>query len=747
MNNDTKSLDKESVSPDNNVGIKLLPKLKAGIKLLLLFYGFYLRQKHQAMPYIKRAARLMFFGAFLATQIILTWHGVHHKLADSYNGLLTTLVTTIGTMVAIFFSLVLIPLNQISSKYSPRFLTYLKRDQFFIGVLTYSVASLLYCTIFTLKGANGYIAEAVSLQFGLVVLFLAASWFHVIYIANPLNGILTPFRLEVTKRVRKAIPKYEKRRLKSLMSLSPNTVEVAQQTSKFQVDKAITDYIQRELTPVRQIALKAIKELEVEQATYAIGTLTAIVIDYLKARNQYSFDDDPILYTTYTEFKLLSEAANDTELKLQLHQFMVECWQSIGITAAKVNIKGLPQIQNNLNSLVVYPIKALVEICALNFAEVDSYAPTKACEALGDIGVTLMSEGYEQQAAHAVEELARISLVAEKSGINLYAGTANRAIMQIYGAGLGCRNKATPDPQAYSFTLISNSISKLLDSFLVKKRNVTDNMLLSPLIGNLLDIFNGINIARVDEAGIFSTGLTVESIIANLHCVDDDISKLEKAINSLLANNDDYFASQAIENIYRLSLTLLSYLQPAMAPDHILYMPEQTLMRNNESVSQAISALNKCFRVLSNTAVSRSKSFIHDDDLSILLSLYLIILFERKRSKTEAIETAFKNLHQTMVNCLVTYSGKTDSKPNDTFYKYFRLLKQILYQNKYYKLERDFDVPEYQYNNSGFVYALVTESPYPQPVIGRSWIIKRPLLQRNAYYYNEVEKLFGIRDE
>ena len=59
-------------------------------------------------------------------------------------------------------------------------------------------------------------------------------WIHVIRISNPLNGILNPFRVEVTRRVRKAIPKQQKHKFKFFKELSPGTTSVAETTSLFQ---------------------------------------------------------------------------------------------------------------------------------------------------------------------------------------------------------------------------------------------------------------------------------------------------------------------------------------------------------------------------------------------------------------------------------------------------------------------------------------------------------------------------------
>lgn len=69
--------------------------------------------------HIARELGLLLIGIFFEVEFILTYYGLSDRLSTNGDSkdVFTTLVATIGTMVAIFFSLLLIPLNQVSSKY------------------------------------------------------------------------------------------------------------------------------------------------------------------------------------------------------------------------------------------------------------------------------------------------------------------------------------------------------------------------------------------------------------------------------------------------------------------------------------------------------------------------------------------------------------------------------------------------------------------------------------------------------
>ena len=104
-----------------------------------------------------------------------------------------------------------------------------------------------------------------------------------------------------------------------------------------QVDEYITEHIKNSLLPIREIALKSIRDLDLEQSKNAIQTMMSIVVIYLKLRNKYTATEDPVLYFLYTEFKMLSATGNN-ELKLRLHPFIVECFGDLfGIARIGVN--------------------------------------------------------------------------------------------------------------------------------------------------------------------------------------------------------------------------------------------------------------------------------------------------------------------------------------------------------------------------------------------------------------------------
>jgi len=689
--------------------------------------------------------RWVIAGFFLMFAIIifsLTKIGLETDLSDKYQELFNVLTSTVGIIIAIFFSLILLPLNQIAAKYSPKFLKYLKKDLFFISVFLFSVFILIYDVIFLFLGSTQLIAISAIILFISLIGLLGLSVLHVIKLSNAYNSILLPSHKEIVKNFRKMIPRYHKACERMTKKAFRGHDELSEKIDicMFKVDDRITNYIQESLLPIREVAIKSIKELDLEQAKNAIQTMMSVVVNYLYTRKQYHSDDDPLLYFLYTEYKLIAQASSN-ELKIRLHPFIVDCWRIIGMQTAVVNVKGMKRLQENLNFLVNYPVQGLKDLCVLNLLEVDSYAPGKACEALADIGVQLMKEGYDHQAASIIEELEKISLVAEANDIKNVSGSANSAIIRIYAAGVSFRHLGGKDDLNYPYRQINKSIDNLLEAFLIKKRNTFDNIILSPFIGWIMDPFKGLNLSRISECGLFSPKLDKFAIEMNLETIKANIKSLERSLQLLAPHKDWYFSGQVIENLYRILLNLLSYINKDMAKDHILFYKEHPFI-DKDLIEQCSNVITEGLAVFYRLAKSRADKYLFEKDhLHILFSFYFILFYEYKMRPNESLKDLFEKAHNGLCGLLEEYKALPESDSNDDLYKYYRLLVTVLKENGFESLVSDFDIPKFEYRLRGIISS--HESQFPKTMFDRQWIIKRPTLA-NTYYYNQVEETLKI---
>lgn len=715
-------------------------------KLFNKYERFLWRFQYQALPFVTKVATMVLIGTFLGAVLSLTAKGMGEHFSSEYNELFSVVLGTTGTVVAIFFTLVLIPLEQISKRYSPRFLYYLRNDHVFVASFLYCLVSIAYNAIFLLVGASKYIAMASVLQIIFLFIVLYWLWRWSIRLSNPLYSVLLPEQNRISKAIKKEITRTTKRQIRNIKALPGEARNLNDRIGYFKVDDSVVDYVKSNLLPIREVAMKAIKNGELEQAKNAIGSITAIMLNYLARRKEYYNDDDPLMYFIYQELTLMADSSATKELKIQLHPFIANCWRDIALKASVVNIKRVPRMNNNVNSLVHYPVAGLKHLYAINLPESDATTPGDVCRALGDVGVTLMKEGYDHQAASIIQDLEKMSIVADAANIGVFSGSANYALMRIYIAGLAWRNNSPRDGHNYVFGLIDTSIRNLVDKLLQKKRNTFGEMVVGSFIGWILDPFKGINLARTSEYALFSEGLNYDSLELNIEAVSNNIDYLEIAINHLQNQNDYYFSGQAYENLYQTMFVLLSYINNNMAEDHIFYFKDEP-KKNEELIVKAGNLFYKCIDLLISKAKTESSShgMPGRDYLDILTSIYLVVVFENKKRRNDSLNEIFLTLHGKMKDLLDGHISIDPMNSNSKLTKHFRLLRAILWSNHYYKRASEFNVPEYQFSHRGE--SFMFESEYPEAMIGRNWSVTRPTFQKNGYYYNELEKALGLRED
>lgn len=698
--------------------------------------------KYRATPKILWLLKILIVGSFIGGACVLTIKGFEQPLSDSYKELFSVILGTTGTIVAIFFSLVLIPLNPIASRYSPRFLEHLKNDHVFIATFIYSFVSVGYNALLLVCGGNQLLALCSVAQLLFLFIILYWLWRRAIFLTNPMNSVLLPEQMKTVRTMKREIRKTTNRSIRSIRAISGAARTESQRLGYAKVDDSVIEYLKTQLLPFREIAMKAIKNGELEQSKNAIGSMTAIVLNYLIARKNYYNDDDPLMYFIYTEFKLLVESSDTKELKIRLHPFIVDAWRNIGVKAAATNIKGLPRWNNNINSLVTYPIKGLQQLFATNLQEGDATTPGDVCRALGDIGAVLMQNGYDHQAADSINELAAMSKLADVTGVGVFSGSANYALMRTYINGLGYRNEASRDITDYSFSQIHSSISELLAVLLTRQRSTFDQMVLGPFIGWLTDPINGINLARATEYALFSDDLNEESVILNMKSVENNINHVVKAIGLLEQQDDSFFIGQAYENLYQIMMVLLSYLSDDIANDHVMYYNQEPV-KTPELLQEAQRLLEKCIDVMiakakANAPASHMPNRGYND---ILTTMYLIILYEAKKNSRTELNPLFLSFHSKMKTLLDDHTSNGTTNSNSELTKHFRLVRAVLKHNRYYRRASELNVPDYQYGGGdSFMY----DSELPQPMIGRVWSPTRLTFQKNGHYISAVEDVLGI---
>lgn len=677
--------------------------------------------------------------------IVLTYKGVEQGLNYVHNDLLITLASILGTILAIFFTLVILPVQQISNRYSYKFLTYVLSDRKFKTSFLLFAVILFYYLVFIYYGSSKLI---VLLSFLFFVLSLVNLWDliqHIIKISNPMFSILLPAHDKINKETSNALTRFYDDCVKNYDQFTKGQTEITgSQLCKTKVDDKIINYIKRHLIPIREIAAKSIRDIDLETAENSLRVMTSVIIHYFKERIEYQDDQDPLMMFIYEEFKILS-GMGSKETNLRFHPTIIECWVQIGVQVSKTKLnRGI--IPQHLNSLVMWSIKSLKDLCINNFSDDDSYAPSKACNAMGDIGVQLMLEGYDQQASLIIDELATLSIKAIRANLSHIVNSANYAIMRIYLVGVMNRNKGNYDKYNHPYKEINEKIENVILAGLTKEKlSVLDNQIFAPFFGYWIDIFNGANFARISESALFTEGLNEYSLEMNIESIKENINTLDMILNKLKKHEDSYFSGQALDILEMIIFRLLAFINRPMAKDHILYYRKQKpkILTNQKIQDEALKVTIQGIDNLIGYARKRFDKHIYENyHLDVLFSVFFIVLYENKISKRTVLDSLFNDFRDKLMKLLEDYKKIEGTTSNDNLYKYYRLLKKVLLENNFKDISNKIVIPKYQHRD--ILYA-PPDNEFPVSVLlGKRWILKRPIFQVNTFYFTKVEKRLKI---
>ena len=222
----------------------------------------------------------------------------------------------------------------------------------------------------------------------------------------------------------------------------------------------------------------------------------------------------------------------------------------------------------------------------------------------------------------------------------------------------------------------------------------------------------------------------------NISDISNIISHLEYTINRLEELDDSYFIEQAYENVYRIYLILASSLNETMAASHILSYQNQPNL-NEELVEEIDAAIMRIAKYLSSK-VSQRSGIRRFNVLGILTSVYLIAFYEASVSEDENVKLVFNKIHSQLVETLASHTENGTTNANTDFCKHVRIIKDALKSKKYYKKAKELNVPDFDFSSLGEM--MLFESEYPKDFLSGRWGVTRPLVQKNGYYFNDVDE-------
>lgn len=642
-----------------------------------------------------RAATNLFFCLLVSIVSLLFWYCViPHDLCANFkeNPCIDIIKDTklamagiVGTVLAIIFSMILLVIERISSKYSTKFLTHILRNPILIITIVYS-SILVIAYIFPIQDDDhrSYLCMMLA-AFTLFFTLFIVSLKETIRLMNPMYSILGP-EVEQTKKW-----------IKKVLALTESAQSSANPNGRpYVVPNEIEQNIEERLLPIRDIIIRSIADNNLEEATGSICAFTLIILYYLDSRRNFYADSDKLLFFVYSEFQNISSSALKTGyLHYRLHPLLICELSKIAKKALSVKVNYWEQTSSN--NLLAFPIQGIEILCLQNLSYSNSSAPSIACVELENLALLSINKGYVQETLSILEKLSKISLTTLKLSINWYflSHSANTSIMKTTIHMAKKRLKLTSKQNSdYIMKMAVESVIVKITDRILEKEDINQSLFnpLNPIMCELYEFRmnnNQFNLAILTENLLYA---------ANDPClINDGLSIIQYDIYSRIfypyANKlDDEPYPQTrkfIDTLYLCQLCVLSLFNPKLRKS--LYKEAPDKITDGLDKRGALDCFDAGMDILWRYFIRQERRcYIHNRALDALFSLVIICMIDNntdcnlaKRAKNK-ISSQYQEYRKTQ------YSGQ------ETFFKYCRALNMFMKNTKNAKTNILTKVPKYK---------------------------------------------------
>ena len=615
--------------------------------------------------------RLLSIMALVGLAFLLTYlaYGkfVDKSMEIDAESILTSISGTVGTVMAIEFSLLLLVVERIVSKSSPRFLNYILRNNVFIVTTVYSIFVILFCL---LPFQSTYINKPqIALSaFSVSLVLFVISLIEAMHLMNLKKSILTPEAKSIKRWIKKELRKIEESQAKEYANLKGKV---------FSIPDTFEDGLENRLLPIRDIIIRSISDNNIQEATDGIVAFTDVVLGYLHCRTNFLIQNDRFMYFVYSEYQNIASIALKTGyLHLRIHPILINSLGIISENALKIKIAQTGF--SNVNQLIAHPVNGIKNLCMNNLKHHDSSAPSMACRALERIGIIALTTGCVDESASIAKDLSEISIAALTTDPpNLYflSLKSNISMMKIVNEialnrDILLSRKHSPD-YAIKSTIdfaISNTISTLI------RKSDIEFALINPLEPFMCELCRfrlsdyRYNLAFLVGNLLFSTS---QPRLANdgLEYIEADI--YFRIFNpTFIAIDDRYFlkSNEALDTLYVSQLAILSIFNKKL---HLALFENEASVRSKINKKKAEKVFRDGLAILWSYFNKHTRNkYENNHTLDVIFSLIIISLAD---SDTDI--DFLKNIKSWILEAYKDYCAN-EYTPQDTFFKYCRILNQ-----------------------------------------------------------------------
>lgn len=540
-------------------------------------------------------------------------------------GFFETAASILATAIVLFFTLVLIPIQQFVNRYSPSLLSYFRRDRLTISLMAVLISSFFYhITLWFVPPIylNAYIsAFLLAFSFALILLMV----FRVIKMMNPSEYLFPRIQEDCVKILKEVKPEELQNPIDKLSQLEDQMKQVFiagekvdPNEKKWSVSDTVVKQLIEKMLPLKSIMMNLITTADCELFTKAIGTFKEISISYFVARKEFkSSQDSFLIYLCETLNDLVKTAEGSGNVYYTRSLFTAI--REISLSTLSVDVIGS---QSGYNYLATPLARIMKERAVFGVVKRDmdrAYDPTLN---YGHIGCALAYNGFGHSAVEIAEGLKEIATYCHAFKDTVTLVPVRNSLATIFYNLLRY-------PKLY--TNYDHLYRRMIEIYEAMSNIPTDaGTALSvgdPLFAYEANLFKDRGLSTLVMVGLFSS--SDDTIVDhNLDVVRDIVSFL------MQYHNKDHINGKMFTSLlYQSGLWLLAFIDKDIVIE--MTFSKQITLPLTKNLNKAKKILINLAQYMINTyfdSVERKKKhfFSHDVQSPALSLIYLLIHLNKK---------------------------------------------------------------------------------------------------------------------
>ncbi len=591
--------------------------------------------------------------------------------SSSFNTSIFEIASVIlATTIVLFLTLILIPIQQCASTYSPSLLKYLRRDRLAITLMLFLIACLFFNISMFFVEPTKLLASLSAVLLLLCFICIIFMTYRIIKMLDPAEYLFPQIKDDCIRTIKHGLKnprpltvQEQQAQLEQQIKYVISTPEeIHPKDEKWAVPGEVIYEVLKKMAPLKTVSMKLISASDFEAFEKAIGSIRDISITYFNERRNYKNPDDDFMFSYVESLRDIVRTARHNP-NVYFCRCVLQAIKDMALSTVLVNVYGSLTGRNDL----AYAFSGVLnESAHITVIGMDRDRTFDAVANLGRVAEGLASRGVCMTAADIASDLAYIGKLCKVAGDTVTPVPLRRSLAEIFFLNLW--NRRLFPYSEIAFKKLIETYEVMIDIPVPPGAALTHG---NPIIDWNADLSKDRSLSTLVYAALFSPNHGDDILNYNLDVVLSIVHFIEKHHDKSIEIGMMY-----TNLLYQIGLWLFAFIDKEIQLE-LTMLPVGTIPseRNQKKAKSILADLIKYSLITYFKCVNKQTKNIVDTRNLLHASLSLLYLELHWDSK----HSLYLNQEiESILGLLEDGIGKISERIDYNAYQSFQILCQFL---------------------------------------------------------------------